>query len=194
MPIVDGLTSTKMIRSFEMSHPRDILAPRATLNGRVPIFAVSASLVEKELRTYIDVGFDGWVLKPIDFKRLGTLLEGIVNDETRQACLYQPGEWERGGWFRPRDPSVLSVDMQLLSPPELSSGRSPPPQRSELGHSGGSSAKSGDSGTITPTLSTVKSPPQPSKSDEQVISPDPSDGNYSLPNPALGDLTAQKES
>jgi CheY-like chemotaxis protein len=40
MPIVDGLTSTKMIRSFEKSHPETDLSSRAKGNGRVPIFAV----------------------------------------------------------------------------------------------------------------------------------------------------------
>ncbi|RAL67236.1 hypothetical protein DID88_008007 [Monilinia fructigena] len=39
MPIVDGLTSAKMIRSFEKTHLD--LSPRAKLNGRVPIFARS---------------------------------------------------------------------------------------------------------------------------------------------------------
>lgn len=99
MPIVDGLTSTKMIRSFEKLHADNILSRRAALNGRVPIFAVSASLVEKERQTYIDAGFDGWILKPIDFKRLGGLFAGIVEEATRWSYMYKPGEWERGGWF-----------------------------------------------------------------------------------------------
>lgn len=109
MPIVDGLTATKMIRSFEKLHPQSELSPRAAGNGRVPIFAVSASLVERERQTYINAGFDGWILKPIDFKRLNTLLSGIVADETRNACLYRQGEWERGGWFQRRQPSILQA-------------------------------------------------------------------------------------
>ncbi|KAH6679485.1 putative cyanobacterial phytochrome B [Halenospora varia] len=102
MPIVDGLASTKMIRSFEKSHSEIVLSIRASINGRVPIFAVSASLVERECQTYINAGFDGWILKPIDFKRLNVLLLGIVEDDMRESCLYKPGEWERGGWFHPR--------------------------------------------------------------------------------------------
>jgi len=105
MPIVDGLTSTKMIRSFEESHPDSILSPRELSNGRVSIFAVSASLVERDRQTYIDAGFDGWILKPIDFKRLNALLQGIVDDKIRDSCLYQPGQWERGGWFHRRQPT-----------------------------------------------------------------------------------------
>jgi len=109
MPIVDGLTSTKMIRSFEKSHPDNMLSKQARLNGRVPIFAVSASLVEKERQTYIDADFDGWILKPIDFKRLSVLLSGIVEEPTRESCLYQPGHWERGGWFCKRQPDAFSA-------------------------------------------------------------------------------------
>lgn len=99
MPIVDGLTSTQMIRSLEKSHEHCGHSLLASSNGRIPIFAVSASLVEAEKQRYVDAGFDGWILKPIDFKRLHTLLTGISDDETRQSCLYVPGEWERGGWF-----------------------------------------------------------------------------------------------
>ena len=79
-----------MIRSFEKTHPAI---------GRVPIFAVSASLVEKDRQLYVDGGFDGWIPKPIDFKRLSTLLMGIVKEDIRGACLYEPGAWERGGWL-----------------------------------------------------------------------------------------------
>jgi CheY-like chemotaxis protein len=99
MPIVDGYSSTKMIRSFEKTHPGSCLSDRAKCNYRIPIFAVSASLVEKERKKYIDVGFDGWLLKPVDFKRVDQLLKGIVDEETRNTCLYEPGKWEQGGWF-----------------------------------------------------------------------------------------------
>ncbi|KAI9835940.1 MAG: hypothetical protein M1819_001838 [Sarea resinae] len=99
MPIVDGLASVKMIRSFEKARNPDILSPHAALNGRIPIFAVSASLLEKDRRTYVDCGFDAWILKPIDFKRLNLLLEGIIDGRVREDSLYVPGKWERGGWF-----------------------------------------------------------------------------------------------
>lgn len=98
MPIVDGLTSTKMIRDMERHRPM-VLSPIASKHGRIPIIAVSASLVERAKDTYVEAGFDGWVLKPIDFKRLETLLSGAVDDVVRDKELYVPGEWERGGWF-----------------------------------------------------------------------------------------------
>ncbi|KAK7744235.1 hypothetical protein SLS53_003756 [Cytospora paraplurivora] len=102
MPIVDGLTSTKMIRDFERSEEHHKLSAVASSHGRIPIFAVSASLVEREKDTYIKAGFDGWVLKPIDFKRLETLLLGISDDKVRNEALYVTSHWERGGWFRKR--------------------------------------------------------------------------------------------
>ncbi|KAM0439977.1 hypothetical protein ACHAPT_001077 [Fusarium lateritium] len=102
MPIVDGLTSAKMIRSMETSTEHHGHSALSLTNHRIPIFAVSASLVEREKQTYIDAGFDGWILKPIDFKRLNTLLAGISDVDIRNTCLYEPGQWERGGWFWPR--------------------------------------------------------------------------------------------
>jgi len=96
-----------MIRAFEKSeryptNPTLTATSRSKTNRhrQVPIFAVSASLVERELDTYVDAGFDGWILKPIDFKRLETLLRGIVDDGVRDESVYVPGEWERGGWFK----------------------------------------------------------------------------------------------
>lgn len=99
MPIVDGLSSTKMIREIEKSEGYGGLSSLARPHGHVPIFAVSASLVERERDTYVDAGFDGWILKPINFKRLEVLLSGIRDDTVRDNCAYKPGQWEHGGWF-----------------------------------------------------------------------------------------------
>ena len=134
MPIVNGLTSTKMIRSFAKSHPQAEISTRAALNGRTPIFAVSASLLEKERNTYIEAGFDGWVLKPIDFQRLSVLLSGIVEERTREHCLYKPGQWERGGWFAsaPKDIFDDANTAPSASAPVTSSKmKSAPPQPKE---------------------------------------------------------------
>ena len=123
MPIVDGLTSTKMIRSLEKTFPDEFLSKRAALNGRVPIFAVSASLIEKNRQVYIEAGFDGWILKPIDFKRLTVIMSGIVEEKTRESCVYQPGEWERGGWFAKRQPDVFTSSTKPSSKAPVSSSR-----------------------------------------------------------------------
>lgn len=122
MPIVDGLTSTKLIRSFEMTHPGQ-LSHRASLNDRIPIIAVSASLVEKDRQMYIDGGFDGWILKPVDFQRLSLLLRAIVEEETRNRCLYRPGNWEQGGWFKNRQADIFSSS---TAPSTTNPGRAPP--------------------------------------------------------------------
>jgi CheY-like chemotaxis protein len=104
MPVMDGLTATKTIRQIEQEKSASCLSSRATLNGRVPIIAVSASLIEAERQTYIDAGFDAWILKPISFNRLGELMNAIVDPKIRDECLYKPGEWEKGGWFEKAKP------------------------------------------------------------------------------------------
>lgn len=110
MPIVDGLTSAKMIRSFEKSHPTHLLSKRAARNGRIPIIAVSASLIEKERQVYIDAGFDGWILKPISFDRLKHIMLGIVDAGVRKDNLYKTGGWERGGWFQQAQKDIFAAD------------------------------------------------------------------------------------
>ncbi|BAE56727.1 unnamed protein product [Aspergillus oryzae RIB40] len=102
MPIVDGIGSTKMIRQFEQETPPESLSRISRLNGRIPVFAVSASLFEKDAEKYISAGFDGWIMKPINFERLNTLLAGLRDDDVRNSTTYQPGKWENGGWFQGR--------------------------------------------------------------------------------------------
>lgn len=98
MPIVDGLTSTKLIRELE-AKPTTISSAIGKQCGRVPIFAVSASLEESKKSIYTTAGFDGWILKPVDFKRVSVLMMGAHQEETRKESVYVPGNWERGGWF-----------------------------------------------------------------------------------------------
>lgn len=120
MPIVDGLTATKMIRSFEKSHPTHVLSTRASLNSRVPVIAVSASLIEKERRVYVEAGFDGWILKPIAFGRLSEIMMGVVDRGVRKANLYKPGGWESGGWFDEAQVDVFRADTNPSQKPPTS--------------------------------------------------------------------------
>ncbi|KAJ5999542.1 hypothetical protein N7451_007352 [Penicillium sp. IBT 35674x] len=99
MPIADGYASTQMIRGCESKADSESLPGTARRNSRIPIFAVSASLLESEKQKYIDTGFDGWVMKPISFSRLNELFNGILDNEARKKATYQPGQWENGGWF-----------------------------------------------------------------------------------------------
>ena len=108
--VTTTMTSAKMIRSYEKSHPTQMLSDRASLNGRVPIIAVSASLVERDRQSYVDAGFDGWILKPIDFGRLSSIMEGLVAQQVRKENLYYPGAWERGGWFEEGQRDVFASD------------------------------------------------------------------------------------
>lgn len=155
MPIVDGLTATKMIRSFERIQSPKKLSKRAAIHGRVPIFAVSASLVERERETYINAGFDGWILKPIDFKRVNTLLGGIVDDKLRAECLYSPSlEWEHGGWFSARQPdNVPMASSSSSQKAEDEKSASLPDPRSEQLKRGSVSSV----GSVTPTNEPLQS-------------------------------------
>ena len=107
MPILNGFESAKRIRAFEKANPDKFNAPPVRtskqLNGRIPIFAVSASLQERQREEMIEHGMDGWILKPIDFNRLRVILKGITDAEQRQKDLYHPGcSWEEGGWLQVR--------------------------------------------------------------------------------------------
>lgn len=88
------------------------LSRRARLNGRIPIIAVSASLEESKRQTYIDAGFDAWILKPITFSRLQELMTGIVEPQVREEALYKPGDWERGGWFELAKPDLFQAETE----------------------------------------------------------------------------------
>jgi len=105
MPIVDGFEATQRIRGLEKDNIIHIQEDRVShrLNGRIPIFAVSASLMERQREELISYGMDGWVMKPIDFKRLNTLLQGITDSGQRNRDIYRlDGNWEIGGWLEDR--------------------------------------------------------------------------------------------
>lgn len=105
MPILDGGAATALIRRIELSNgnlsrtsqPADSM-PKCNQTG-VPIFAISASLEESKRLDYMETGFDGWLLKPVDFKRLQTLIKGITDLEVREEAKYTPGKWGIGGWL-----------------------------------------------------------------------------------------------
>jgi len=99
MPLVDGSEATRLIRKFE-SETSPSISPRAISYGRVPVIAVSASLTERCRGEYVETGFDGWILKPIDFKRLETMLAAIQDEKIREEMQYTEGSWDKGGWFK----------------------------------------------------------------------------------------------
>ncbi|BGP50676.1 hypothetical protein JCM10450v2_006601 [Rhodotorula kratochvilovae] len=101
MPIMNGVEASRNIRRIEREAPVDDDKQRETsrLNRGIPILAVSASLPERERPTIVDAELDGWLLKPIDFKRLRQLMRGSFDVEARNAEIYRAGQWERGGWL-----------------------------------------------------------------------------------------------
>ncbi|KAJ4482039.1 hypothetical protein J3R30DRAFT_3699364 [Lentinula aciculospora] len=102
MPILNGFEASRRIREFENAFPPSPEHSRLslTMNGRIPIFAVSASLYEQQRSKLSDAGMDGWILKPIDFKRLATILKGVTDLAQRQCDRYTSGcNWEIGGWL-----------------------------------------------------------------------------------------------
>jgi DNA-binding response OmpR family regulator len=99
MLLVDGVASARLIRAFGKENSPPCLQ-KAQSYGRIPIIAVSASLSEQAWSDYIDCGFDGWILKPIDFTRLEAILAAVENEQTRRALLYENDNWDMGGWFK----------------------------------------------------------------------------------------------
>jgi len=99
MPIMDGYQATSAIREFEELRriPATLLSHQC--NGRMPIFAVSASLTEDQREDLWELGIDGWLLKPIVWDRVRDLINGITDVEQRRKDMYIPGHWERGGWL-----------------------------------------------------------------------------------------------
>ncbi|CAG7853027.1 SubName: Full=Related to phytochrome {ECO:0000313/EMBL:CCA70880.1} [Serendipita indica DSM 11827] len=123
MPILDGFGATKAIREIEKNSPI-VVPPRpsAILCGHIPIFAVSASLRPEQRPYMLEQGMDGWILKPIDFKRMDTLLAGISNRQVRKENAFNPGcDWEKGGWLS--ETIIPSPDSIETSPhPKSTSG------------------------------------------------------------------------
>ena len=69
MPELDGLGATRQIRS----HPEML---------GVPIIAVTAFATDGFRKAAFDVGFNGYLTKPIDFERLENLIKMLLpNDE-----------------------------------------------------------------------------------------------------------------
>ncbi|KAK4689097.1 hypothetical protein P7C73_g1006, partial [Tremellales sp. Uapishka_1] len=136
MPIMDGKTAAKEIRKCEATlSPRPDIDP-LRIDGRIPIFAVSASLYESD-RDVMEVSFDGWLLKPLDFARVRVLLRGLEDGESRNLEVYQQGHWEKGGYFKapapvaaPETPILfakdpMSVHRRAVVPPPIEEDEEP---------------------------------------------------------------------
>ncbi|MCR9545292.1 response regulator [Vibrio antiquarius] len=84
MPVMDGFEATKMIRQIEAKEKRTI---------RIPIIALTASVVDDDIQKCFDVGMDDYVPKPFKAgllkekldKAIGLRISNIVSDEKRLA-------------------------------------------------------------------------------------------------------------
>lgn len=61
---MDGRTAASEIRKLEAGGTNQISIEPLRVDGRIPIFAVSASLYESD-RSNLSEHFDGWLLKPL---------------------------------------------------------------------------------------------------------------------------------
>ncbi|EIW81252.1 hypothetical protein CONPUDRAFT_104552 [Coniophora puteana RWD-64-598 SS2] len=130
MPILNGFESTEQIRKHETTRPPPDQLPEEqrrqsqVLNGRIPIFAVSASLFENQRGELLSYGFDGWLLKPIDFDRLRVILKGTLDRNQRKLEIYKPGRvWEAGGWLcRPPSSKHRNTDQMTNQQPHIVKG------------------------------------------------------------------------
>lgn len=118
MPICNGQEACIRIRELEKNWAeKGVQADRPAsqvLNGRVPILAVSATLVPQMRQEMVDIGMDGWILKPLDFARLNALMKGLLHPEDRVANHWKQGYvWEKGGWLS--EPAQRSVPITSVS-------------------------------------------------------------------------------
>lgn len=69
MPIMDGITATRMIRSLE----KEIV-------GHTPIFAFTAAAMVGDRERFMDAGMDEYISKPVDIKALHDILQTVIDN------------------------------------------------------------------------------------------------------------------
>jgi hypothetical protein len=60
---------------------------------------------------------DGWILKPIDLKRLRKLLRGAIDAAVRKGEVYRRGEWEIGGYLE--EAPTISTPSPVIQPQSM---------------------------------------------------------------------------
>jgi len=69
MPVLDGLAAARKIRELALS-------------PYIPMVAVSAFSTSGFLQAAHDVGFDGYLTKPIDFARMDELIKTLIGNQS----------------------------------------------------------------------------------------------------------------
>jgi PAS domain S-box-containing protein len=71
MPVLDGIQATRMIREGQAGKS----------NKTIPIIALSAHALEEEKEAFSQVGFDDYLTKPIDYKKLLAALSAVYHSK-----------------------------------------------------------------------------------------------------------------
>lgn len=67
MPVMDGLTATKIIRNLDREDA-----------AKIPIVAMTANAFEEDVKKSFEAGMNGHLSKPIDIKKMYALLEEVI--------------------------------------------------------------------------------------------------------------------
>ena len=67
MPVMDGLTATRKIRSAGHED-----------SERIPIVAMTANAFEEDVRKSFEAGMDAHLSKPVDIKQMYFVLDGMI--------------------------------------------------------------------------------------------------------------------
>jgi signal transduction histidine kinase/CheY-like chemotaxis protein len=78
MPLLDGVSATKMVREIEKSAGR---------GGRIPIVAVTAHAMSEEAEAMKQAGIDEVITKPIEPKRLADVVRRFSNGTSSNAAV-----------------------------------------------------------------------------------------------------------
>ncbi len=99
MPVMDGVTATMKIRSFQSK----------VLNPTIPIIALSAHAIKNEVDRCLGAGMDGYLTKPIMIEDLITLLKKFLGGEGPEKSRPEPVEK-----VAPDEEALPRFDLQAL--------------------------------------------------------------------------------
>jgi len=71
LPEMDGITATRIIKADER-------------NRHIPVLALTASAMKGEEQSLLDKGFDGYVAKPIDKKKLLEAIDESMKEKQQE--------------------------------------------------------------------------------------------------------------
>ncbi|MCG8633525.1 MAG: PAS domain S-box protein [Desulfobacterales bacterium] len=107
MPEMDGLEASRKIRRIESASGQDI---------RIPIIALTASVMEKDRKACISAGMNAVVAKPIPFDELFELLEKIVPEGAGKPVTNLNVALDDGDeWMLPDEHDGLDIDTGLTT-------------------------------------------------------------------------------